>query len=167
MLRPNEVNRRTSMIASAAGLAQLALRSTTHGQEKPTQNSTRFQTACMTLPYSQYPLARALSGIKSAGFEYVALYTSHKEAGETKAVPVMPPDGPLSRAKEIGQRCRDGGLKPLLMFSGIYPEDPKGVEVLRQRIQQAEAAGVGQVLTFGHTSGNNRKVWVERFKELG
>ncbi|MBW8886085.1 MAG: hypothetical protein JF612_15215, partial [Planctomycetia bacterium] len=67
----------------------------------------------MTLPYSQYPLARALSGIKSAGFEYVALYTSHKEAGETKAVPVMPPDGPLSRAKEIGQRCRDGGLKPL------------------------------------------------------
>jgi len=121
----------------------------------------------MTLPYSQYPLARALSGIKSAGFEYVALYTSHKEAGETKAIPVMPPDGPLSRAKEIGQRCRDLGLAPLLMFSGIYPEDPKGVQVLRQRIGQAAAAGVGQVLTFGHTSGNNRKIWVERFKQLG
>jgi CubicO group peptidase (beta-lactamase class C family)/sugar phosphate isomerase/epimerase len=128
---------------------------------------TKFPIACMTLPYSQYPLARALSGIKSAGFEYVALYTSHKEAGEAKAVPLMPPDGPLSRAKEIGQRCRDVGLKPLLMFSGIYPEDPKGVEVLTQRIQQAAAAGIGQVLTFGHTSGNNRKIWVERFKHLG
>ena len=34
------------------------------------------------------------------------------------------------------------GLKPLMMFSGIYPEDPKGVEVLTQRIQQAAAAGI-------------------------
>ena len=24
-----------------------------------------------------------------------------------------------------------------------------------------------QVLTFGHTSGDNRKLWVERFKKLG
>ena len=53
------------------------------------------------------------------------------------------------------------------MFSGIYPEEPKGVEVLTQRIKQAAAAGLRQVLTFGHTSGNNRKLWVERFKQLG
>jgi len=121
----------------------------------------------MTLPYSQYPLGRALSGIKAAGFEYMALYLSHKEAGESKAVPVLPPDGSPAKAKEIGQRCRDAGLTPVLMFSGIYPEDPKGVEVLTNRIKQAAAAGVKQVLTFGHTSGNNRKVWVERFKQLG
>ena len=128
---------------------------------------TRFQIACMTLPYSQYPVARALSGIKAAGFQYVALYLSHKEVGESKAIPILPADSSPAKAKEIGQRCRDAGLTPLLMFSGIYPEDPKGVEVLTSRIKQAAAAEMKQVLTFGHTSGNNRKVWVERFKQLG
>jgi CubicO group peptidase (beta-lactamase class C family)/sugar phosphate isomerase/epimerase len=162
------ISRRKSLVIGGAALVPLALRGTAAQEKaKAKEEPTKFQIACMTLPYSQYPLARALSGIKSAGFEYVALYTSHKEAGEAKTVPVMPPDGPLSRAKEIGQRCRDAGLKPLLMFSGIYPEDAKGVEVLTQRIQQAQAAGVGQVLTFGHTSGNNRKIWIERFKQLG
>ena len=41
------------------------------------------------------------------------------------------------------------------------------LQVLRQRILQAEAGGVPQVLTFGHTRGGNRKLWVERFKQLG
>jgi sugar phosphate isomerase/epimerase len=120
----------------------------------------------MTLPYSQYPLARALSGIKSAGYGYVAWGTTHRESGESR-VPVMPPDAPPARAKELGQRCRDSGLTPLMMFSTIYPEDPRGVEVLTIRIKQAAAAGIPQVLTFGHTSGNNRQLWVERFKQLG
>jgi sugar phosphate isomerase/epimerase len=79
----------------------------------------------------------------------------------------MPADAPPSQAKELALKCRDLGLEPLLMFSGIYPEDPKGVEVLTRRIEQAAAAGIGQVLTFGHTSGDNRKLWVERFKQLG
>ncbi len=121
----------------------------------------------MTLPYSQYPLERALAGIKSAGYQYVAWGTSHKEPGETKGAPVMPADAPPGKAKELGQRCRDLGLEPLMMFSGIYPEDPKGIDVLTQRIKQAAAGGVAHVLTFGHTSGDNRKVWVERFKQLG
>ena len=166
MPHANALARRTLLSLGAVGLARIAIANHLHAEEGSAK-PTRFQIACMTLPYSQYPLARALSGIKSAGFEYVALYTSHKEAGEAKTAPVMPPDGPLAKSKEIGQRCRDLGLTPVLMFSGIYPEDPKGVEVLTQRIKQAAAGGIGHVLTFGHTSGNNRKVWVERFKQLG
>jgi sugar phosphate isomerase/epimerase len=54
-----------------------------------------------------------------------------------------------------------------MMFSGIYPEAKNGLEVLTQRVKQAAAAGVGQVLTFGHTRGGNRKLWLERFKALG
>jgi sugar phosphate isomerase/epimerase len=121
----------------------------------------------MTLPYSQYPLERALTGIRSAGYEFVAWGTAHKEEGSDDRVPVMPADAPLAEAKELGQRCRDLGLAPLMMFSGIYPEANNAIEVLTHRIKQAEAGGVAHVLTFGHTSGTNRKVWVERLKQLG
>ena len=57
---------------------------------------TRFLVACMTLPYSRFPLARALSGIKAAGYDYVAWGTTHREgAGE---VPVIAADAPPERA---------------------------------------------------------------------
>ena len=54
-----------------------------------------------------------------------------------------------------------------MMFSGVYPEAPDGLEVLKSRVRQAAAGGVSQVLTFGHTKGGNRRLWVERFKQLG
>ena len=54
-----------------------------------------------------------------------------------------------------------------MMFSGVYPEANNGLEVLRQRVLQAAAAGVPQVLTFGHTQGGNHQLWVERFRQLG
>src|SRR5438552_11029288 len=82
---------------------------------------TEFQIACMTLPYSQFPLQRALTGIQSAGYKFVAWGTMHKEA-DGQAVPLLPADAPTSKAKELGTHCRDLGLMPLLMFSGIYPE---------------------------------------------
>src|SRR5205085_202473 len=68
---------------------------------------------------------------------------------------------------DLAARCRDMGLEPVLMFSGIYPEAKNGLEVLRRRIEQAAAARVPQVLTFGHTRGGNHKLWVERFRQLG
>ena len=127
---------------------------------------TRFQIACMTLPYSQFPLDRALKGIKSAGYDYVAWGTRHNETGNRR-VPVMPVDAPPVKAKTLGRRCRDLGLEPVMMFSTIYPEAQNGLEVLTQRLKQAAAAKIGQVLTFGHTKGGNRKLWIERFKKLG
>jgi|SRR5579864_2776761 len=132
----------------------------------PPGQPTRFLIACMTLPYSQFPLDRALTGIKAAGYSYVAWGTTHKEA-DGKTVPVIAPGAPAEDAKTLGNRCRDLGLEPVLMFSGIYPEAPDGLEVLKSRIRQAAAGGVAHVLTFGHTKGGNRKLWVERFKQLG
>jgi sugar phosphate isomerase/epimerase len=165
------IDRRTILSAAVAGFCGLAVRSPLFGQERSektgSRQPTQFQIACMTLPYGQYPLARALTGIQSAGYKYVSWGTSHRETGESKGVPVVAPDAPPAKAKELGQRCRDMGLEPLMMFSGIYPEDPKGPEVLASRIKQAQAAGIGHVLTFGHTSGENRKTWVQRFKALG
>src|SRR5205814_798336 len=97
---------------------------------------------------------------------FVAWGTTHQEAAGKK-VPVMAEDAEPAKAKELGQKCRDVGLEPVMMFSGIYPEHEKGLAVLTNRIKQAAAAGIGQVLTFGHTQGGNRKLWIERFKELG
>jgi sugar phosphate isomerase/epimerase len=127
--------------------------------------ATRFQIACMTLPYSRFPLDRALSGIKAAGYDHVAWGTTHKEDGAQ--VPVIAATAPPAQAKELGKKCRDLGLEPLMMFSTVYPEAADALDVLRARIRQAAAAGIPHVLTFGHTRGGNRKLWVERFKLLG
>jgi sugar phosphate isomerase/epimerase len=168
--RTNLLDRRSFLQGSAAALALGGLPRSAAALPKnpkpPKSPPTRFLIACMTLPYARFPLQRALTGIKSAGYRYVAWGTTHQEEGG-KAVPVMPPDAPPERAKELGKRCRDLGLEPVMMFSMIYPENPKGLEVLTQRIKQASAAGIPQVLTFGHTKGGNRQLWVERFKKLG
>lgn len=132
------------------------------GSRKPTV----FQHACMTLPYSGFPWQRALTGIKAAGYRHVAWGVDHKESNGEKR-PVIAEDAPPEAAKVLAKQCRDLGLEPVMMFSNIYPERPRGLEVLTHRIKQAAAAGIGQVLTFGHTQGGNRAVWVDRFKQLG
>ncbi len=152
-------------LARAAGLGASGV---PDGVEPPTRRGmpTRFQVACMTLPYSQFSLQRALTGIKAAGYQHVAWGTTHVELGGAET-PILAGDAATDRARELGKRCRDLGLEPLMMFSGIYPEADEAMRVLRQRILQAEAGGVPQVLTFGHTRGGNYKLWVERFKQLG
>lgn len=150
--------------ATAAALNTWGSRPVRAADEK---SPTEFQIACMTLPYSAFPLDRALKGLAASGYKFIAWGTSHKEAGGDKGVPVMAADAPPAKAKELGQRCRDLGLEPLMMFSNIYPENAKGLEVLTHRAVQAAAAGVPQVLTFGHTEGGNRQAWLDRFKKLG
>ncbi len=135
-------------------------------QTAPERKPTVFQHACMTLPYSAFPLERALTGIKAAGYQFVAWGVTHREENGER-VPVMAEDASPETAKALSKKCRDLGLEPVMMFSTIYPEHPRGLTVLMQRIKQASAAGIGQVLTFGHTQGGNRKLWVERFKQLG
>jgi len=127
---------------------------------------TKFQIACMTLPYSQFPLDRALKGIASSGFKFVAWGTTHRDASGQQ-VPVMAEDAPPAQAAKLAAKCRDMGLEPVMMFSTVYPEAPNGLEVLTQRLKQAGAAKIPQVLTFGHTEGGNEKLWIERFKTLG
>lgn len=127
---------------------------------------TSFQIACMTLPYAQFTWARALDGIGAAGFKFVAWGTTHRNAaGEEK--PVLGSSEAPSRARELAAQCRDRGLEPVMLFSMIYPEHHDAPEVFRSRIKQAEAAGIKQVLTFGHTEGGSRELWVKRFRKWG
>jgi sugar phosphate isomerase/epimerase len=163
------MDRRWFFWSAGSGLAAAALgsvaRSPLAAADEPAPK-TRFQLACMTLPYAQFPLRRALQGIKAAGYEYVAWGTTHVEEGGQR-VPVMPTDAPPENARQLGQLCRDLGLAPLMMFATVYPEAPHGLELHTSRIKQASAAGIPQVLTFGHTMGGNRELWVARFKQLG
>jgi sugar phosphate isomerase/epimerase len=164
----HELHRRSFLQAGAVALTGLAangLPSAAAAMQLPANNRTQFQIACMTLPYAQFSLQRALTGIQGAGYRYVALYTTHRENG--KNVSILPPDAPPDRARDLATRCRDLGLEPVLMFSGVYPEAKNGLEVLRQRILQAAAGRIAQVLTFGHTQGGNHQLWLERFRQLG
>ncbi len=159
------MNRRTFLGAAAVAVAPPALRPGFAGARADEKTPTKFQIACMTIVYSRFTLGRALEGIKGAGYTFVAWGTDHVEDG--KRVPVLAKDATPEKAKELAKRCRGMGLEPVMMFSGIYPEAKDGLEVLTHRIKQAGAAGVPQVLTFGHTKGGNHKLWVERFKKLG
>jgi sugar phosphate isomerase/epimerase len=167
-------DRRHFLQAGALGLAGLGLvrlggpgaaeeKGGAKGKAPAKKRPTNFQIACMTLPYSAYPLKRALSGLKSAGYRYVAWGTTHAVDGVGKKhEPVLANDAPAAKARDLAKQCRDLGLEPVMMFGPA----PENVAALKQRIQQAAAAGVPQVLTMGSTRGNDVKVWVKNFKEL-
>ncbi len=167
-VNPSLYNRRHILrlgaAAAAVGLIDPVLRLAARADDG-TERKTEFLIACMTLPYSAHPLGRALEGIKAAGYRYVAWGTTHQEEGQR--VPVMPEDAPPEKARDLAARCRDMGLEPVMMFSIVYPEADGAQEVLLNRVRQASAAGMPQVLTFGHTKGGNRELWLKRFKELG
>jgi sugar phosphate isomerase/epimerase len=150
-------------VAAVASLGKArAMTAQAVGRGKPTN----FQIACMTLPYSQFPLQRALEGIARSGFKYVALGTRHMEA-PGRQVPVLEMDAKPTEAKKVGDRCRDLGMTPVLMFSTVYVEAPDGLDAHKKKIEQAAAAGIPQLLTFGHTEGGKLDVWVKNLKILG
>jgi len=151
--------------AAAAGSPGAEVAGSTEGARIARQEPTEFVHACMTLPYRFFPLERALTGIKGAGFDHVTWGTTHQEGGESR--PVLATDASTSEASELARRCRDMGLEPVKMFSLVYPDHDNAIEVLTNRIRQAEAAGIEQVLTFGAVDGGDPAVWVEVFKELG
>jgi sugar phosphate isomerase/epimerase len=163
--QPQRLDRRLFLQAGAAGLLLSASRVAAQPKDKaPVDKSkpTRFQVACMTLPYAAFPFERALTGLKAAGYRYVAWYTSHTEDNSGKRVSVLPGDAPPDKAKELGKKCRDLGLEPVMVFG----PSPESVEAMKKRVVQAAAAGIPQVLTMGSTKGNDAKLWVKNFKEL-
>lgn len=131
------------------------------GQAPPT----RFRLACMTLPYAKFPLERALQGVKAAGFEYVAWGTTHPDSSG-KPKPVVSVDDPPPLARATAVRCRNMGLEPLMMFAMVNLEAANARDAHLRRIEQAHAAGISYVLTFGKTSGGERKAFVEALRAI-
>ncbi len=112
---------------------------------------TRFQLACMTLPYSAFPLERALSGIRGAGYRYVAWGVNHRDA-TGKPRPLLPVEAPPSDAARLADRCRELELEPVMMFSTVHLEAPVAADAHLRRVEQAAAARIPFLLTFGKTA---------------
>jgi len=127
---------------------------------------TNFQLGCMTLPYAAFPLERALQGIRKAGYEYVAWGTTHQNAPGRRE-PVIAKDAPPAEAKKLADRCRSLGLQPVMMFSDIYVAHPDAVKVHTRRIEQAAAASIKIVLTFGDIKAGAEDIWITNLKQLG
>lgn len=130
------------------------------------QPLTKFQIACMTLPYADFPLQRALRGIADAGYQYVAWGTTHKNSAGQKE-PVIAKDADAKVARSLSKQCHALGLQPVMMFSEIYVAAPDSVKVHTRRIEQAAAAGIPFLLTFGSVQGDERQTWIENLKQLG
>jgi sugar phosphate isomerase/epimerase len=126
---------------------------------------TRFQLACMTLPYSGFPLERALSGIKASGYDFVAWGTSHRE-GPGASKPVMAVDAPSSDAAKLGARCRSMGLEPVMMFSTVALEAANALDAHLRRIEHAAAAKIPFLLTFGKTTPGEYQTFVGNLKKM-
>ncbi|MEZ5352406.1 MAG: TIM barrel protein [Bryobacteraceae bacterium] len=128
--------------------------------------ATRFQLACMTLPYSPFPFARSLKGIRGAGYEYVAWGTTHPDSSG-KRVPVIDWRDSPAKARQLAAQCRDEGLAPVMMFTQVNIEAPEGPEAHARRIEQAAAAGIGFVLTFGKTERGQYDSAIRTLKHAG
>jgi len=126
---------------------------------------TKFQLAGMTLPWSAFPLDRALTGIKAAGFEYVAWGVNHKDS-TGKMQPVLPLDAPDQAAADLAARCRDMGLTPVMMFATVQLEAPNALDAHLRRISQAAAAKIPFLLTFGRTSPGQYDTFLRNLKEM-
>ena len=172
---PGAFDRRSWLRATAAGLAGLgtvAGRTTASGPGPRVVGAAGRQGRGDPFPGrlhdpAVFPLPARPGTVRDRGGRLSLRGLGHDAPRRRRDEPVLAPDASPDRAKELGTRCRDLGLEPVMMFSGVYPEADDAPAVLRARIVQAGAAGVPQVLTFGHTKGGNRKLWVERFKALG
>ncbi len=127
---------------------------------------TVFQLACMTLPYRPFPFERALEGIRKAGYRYAAWGTSHTTPGG-RTVPVLDVEAPAAEAARVARRTREAGLEPVMMFSTVHLEAGGAPRAHAHRIEQAAAAGIPYVLTFGKTSPGEYGRVIETLKHAG
>ena len=148
---PCKITRRTFLM-SAAALAQ-------------TSRPTNFQIACMTLPYTQFPIARALEGIARAGYRFVVWGTTHME-GPGDRRPALAVDAAPVEARRLAARCRDMGLQPVMMFSTVQLEEPGAADAHLRRIEQAAAAGIPYLLTFGRTRPGEYDTFLANLKKM-
>ncbi len=121
---------------------------------------TRFQIGCLTLPYGGFQVERALEGLARSGCRYIGFGPRHQQK------PLLEIEAPPAEAARLAERARAAGVTPLLMFSAINVEAPNSVDAHQRRIEQAAAARLPYLLTFGSTKPGQYDVWIANLKQL-
>ncbi|MHA6797647.1 TIM barrel protein (plasmid) [Pseudonocardia bannensis] len=95
------------------------------------------QVACTVRPWAQFPLDRALRGIRAAGFDAVALPVH----GVTE---VITPDTPAAAAAEVGDQIAGHGLtlSVLSHSAALDRSDAEALAALRRQIEHCARLGV-------------------------
>jgi sugar phosphate isomerase/epimerase len=131
----------------------------------PAPALTRFQIACMTLPYAAFPLERALTGIAGSGYRFVAWGVNHRDASGASR-PVLALEAPPAEAARLAARCRDMNLEPVMMFSTVHLEAADALDAHLRRIDQAAAAKIPFLLTFGKTEPGQYETFIRNLKGM-
>src|SRR5262249_28451804 len=80
--------------------------------------------------------------------------------------PVLAVDAPPADAKRLAARCRDMGLQPVMMFATVQLEEANAAEAHLKRIDQAAAAGIPFLLTFGRTTAGQYETFIGNLKRM-
>src|SRR5207248_791484 len=91
--------------------------------------------------------------------------TAHLEAPGVRK-PALAVDAPPADAKRLAARCRDMGLAPVLMFSNVQLEEADAATAHLRRIEQAAAAGIPFLLTFGKTARGQYEAFLGALKRM-
>ena len=159
MYPARRVTRRELILTCGAGALQTSV------AQAESARPTNFQIACMTLPYAQFPLARALEGIRRVGFRFLVWGTTHME-GVSDRKPVLAVDAPPAEARRLASRCRDMALEPVMLFSTVQLEAADAAAAHARRIDQAAAAGIPFLLTFGKTTPGQYDTFIGNLKHM-
>ncbi|MCS7024421.1 MAG: sugar phosphate isomerase/epimerase [Bryobacteraceae bacterium] len=152
----SQISRRSLIPGLASGLLAGPLQAKT---------PTKFQLACMTLPYSAFPVERALEGILKAGFRFVAWGVTHRDRHGVRRLMLEEQASP-AEAQALAKRCRDLGLEPVMMFATVQLEEANALKVHLRRIEQAAAARIPFLLTFGRTRPGEYETMLRNLKQM-
>lgn len=122
-----------------------------------------FQIACQTLPYTEFPIERAIEGIAAAGYQYAVLGTTHE------GKPALDFDAGEAAAVALKKQFAKSGLDLIMAFALVNPTDPDGPDKYKRRIDQAKAAGIPLLLgtgTWGYAKWPDGKHTPEKLAEL-
>jgi len=129
---------RRRFVASSAGL-------TGAGFVLPAAPAGALHLGCQTLPYRGQPLARALEGIRKAGYEFVMPFHTH--AGQAVFTPALAGEARASLRRQF----RDAGLEPFMSFVGLTkdPATPEGLDLYRGELDLCREFGIRTVVGIG------------------
>ena len=113
--------------------------------QSPESGAQRYRLGCQTLPYRAHSLARALEGIRRAGYRYVLV--SHMHQGR----PVFSPALSSAARAALRRQIAEAGLAAFMGFVGLTKNitDPAGLKTCLEELDLCAEFGIRTVVSIG------------------